>query len=256
MCSRTSSTILGLVLMWSVQAFGQAERDTIIGCLTARGDRAGFYSIKEEGSGFTILVTGLDDLAHYTAGQKVRLTGKTVREQDEDLFRVSKIEQLATTCEPAPLPKSVKAAMEQSTFGVRGGVGFDPAIIYMGVHAQLGPIVSNLFFRPSYEFGFGEVTKINSLNLDGVYFIPVAARDRGTQRLELWNIYVGAGLGVHLKRRGFEEEEVDIDFGDWDFSAGLNMIMGIQKRSGLFAELRAGAYGSPNIKLIVGYNFR
>ena len=146
MCSRTSSTILGLVLMWSVQAFGQAERETIIGCLTARGDRAGFYSIKEEGTGVTILVTGLDDLAHYTAGQKVRLTGKTVREQDEDLFRVSKIEQLATTCEPAPLPKSMKEAMEQSTFGVRGGVGFDPAIIYMGVHAQLGPIVEQFVF--------------------------------------------------------------------------------------------------------------
>ena len=255
MCSRRLSTILGLVLMWSVQAFGQAERETIVGCLTARADRAGFYSIKEEGTGATFLATGLDDLAHYTAGQKVRLTGKAVREGGEDLFRVSKIEQLATTCEAAPLPKSMKEAVGRSTFGVRGGVGFDPAIIYMGAHASL-PIVSNLWFRPSYEFGFGEVTKINSLNLDGAYFIPVAARDRTTQQVEFWNIYLGAGLGVHLSHRGFEEAEQQIDFGDWDFSTGLNMFFGIQKRSGIFAELRAGAYGSPSIKLIVGFNFR
>ena len=59
--------------------------------------------------------------------------------------------------------------------------------------------------RPSYEFGFGEVTKINSLNLDGVYFIPVTARDRSTQQIEFWNVYVGAGLGIHLSQRGFEE---------------------------------------------------
>jgi len=260
MHSRMSSTILGLLLMGSVQAlqaFGQT-RDTIIGCpLSARADRPGFYSIREAETGFTLLVTGLEDLSRYTSGQKVRLTGMTVREQGEDLFRVSKIEQLSATCDtPATaLPKSMKQAVERATFGVRGGVGFDPAIIYMGAHAQL-PIVSSFWARPSYEFGFGEVTKINSLNLDGVWFIPVTARDRSTQQVEFWNIYVGAGLGIHLTRRGFEEAEQQIDFGDWDFSTGLNLLMGIQKRGGLFAELRAGAYGSPSIKLIVGFNFR
>jgi hypothetical protein len=53
------------------------------------------------------------------------------------------------------------------------GIGFDPAIIYIGAHAQVGPIVKNVWFRPSYEFGFGDVTKINSLNLDGVYYMPL-----------------------------------------------------------------------------------
>jgi hypothetical protein len=260
MLTRILPTRLWIILMWSgltVQVFGQAQRDTIVGCpLSARGDRPGFYSIREEGTGFTLLVTGLDDLARYTAGQKVRLTGKTVREQGEDLFRVSKIEQLSTTCEPTALPQSMKEVMERTTYGVRGGVGFDPAIIYIGAHAQL-PIWKSVWARPSYEFGYGEVTKINSLNLDAVYFIPVTARDRGPDRgVEFWNVYVGAGVGIHLTRRGFEEAEQEIDFGDWDFSTGLNLLMGIQKRSGLFAELRAGAYGSPNIKLIVGFNFR
>jgi hypothetical protein len=260
MLTRVLPMRVWIILMWSgvtVQVFGQT-RDTIIGCpLSARADRPGFYSIREAETGFTLLVTGLDDLGRYTSGQKVRLTGMTVREQGEDLFRVSKIEQLSATCDtPATaLPQTMKQAVERATFGVRGGVGFDPAIIYMGAHAQL-PIVSSFWARPSYEFGFGEVTKINSLNLDGVWFIPVTARDRSTQQIEFWNVYVGAGLGIHLTRRGFEEAEQQIDFGDWDFSTGLNLIMGIQKRGGLFAELRAGAYGSPSIKLIVGFNFR
>jgi hypothetical protein len=75
--------------------------------------------------------------------------------------------------------------------------------------------------------------------------------------LDYWNIYLGAGPAAHLCRRSFEEAEEQIDFGDWDFDAGLNFFMGLSKRNGLFTELRAGAYGSsPNIKLIVGYTFR
>jgi len=51
---------------------------------------------------------------------------------------------------------------------------------------------------------------------------------------------------------------VNIDFGDWKSNGGLNIFMGMSKRSGLFAELRAGAYASttPKIKFIVGYTFR
>jgi hypothetical protein len=182
-----------------------------------------------------------------------------VREQGEDLFRATTVEQLSTTCEPtAPFALSTKGMREavgRATFGVRGGVGFDPAIIYLGGHVQVGPIVKNFWVRPSYEFGFGEVTKINSFNLDGVYYLPLAARGRSTAREDFWNIYIGAGLGLHLTRRGFEEAEQEIDFGDWSFDTGLNFLMGVSKRGGLFAELRAGAYGSPNIKLIVGFNF-
>jgi hypothetical protein len=253
---------LWIVLVWSgltLPVFGQAQPETVTGCLT-RADRAGVYTIREEGTGFTITVTGSDDLAQYSAGHKVRVTGKMVREQGEDLFRVTKVEQLSTTCEPtAPFAisgRGMREAVGRATLGVRGGVGFDPAIIYIGGHAQVGPVFRNFWLRPSYEFGFGEVTKINSLNLDGAYFLPLAARGRSPNRDDFWNIYAGAGLGLHLTRRGFEEAEEEIDFGDWDFDTGLNIFMGLSKRSGFFTELRAGAYGSPNIKLIVGYSFR
>jgi hypothetical protein len=91
----------------------------------------------------------------------------------------------------------------RATFGVRGGIGFDPEVIYLGAHAQMGPIVKNLWFRPSYEFGFGEVTKINSFNFDFAYFLPLTARGRGTDRADFWNIYVGSGPAAHLSGRSF-----------------------------------------------------
>jgi hypothetical protein len=95
-------------------------------------------------------------------------------------------------------------------------------------------------FRPSYEFGFGEVTKIHSFNFDFAYFVPLTARGKSTERTDFWSIYVGAGPAAHLCRRSFEEAEEQIDFGDWEFGGGLNFFIGMSKRRGFFAELRGG----------------
>ena len=61
-----------------------------------------------------------------------------------------------------------------------------------------------------------------------------------------------------MSHRNFEEEDVNIDFGDWSTEGGLNIFMGMSKRSGLFVELRASAYSetNPTIKFLVGYTFR
>ena len=61
-----------------------------------------------------------------------------------------------------------------------------------------------------------------------------------------------------MSHRNFEEENVNIDFGDWSTEGGLNIFMGMSKRSGLFLELRGSAYAStsPTIKFVVGYTFR
>jgi hypothetical protein len=260
MSIRKSLIMLWLVFTFSAQmwqVFGQTSVQTVTGCLS-RGDRPGFYSIREEGTGFSIAVTGSGDLEKYSAGHKVRLTGSMAREADRDVFRVSNVEQLSTTCEPTfPLHLSMEGAREavgRATFGVRGGIGFDPELIYVGAHAQLGPLVRSLWFRPSFEFGFGEVTKVASFNFDFAYFLPLTARGRGTDRADFWNIYMGAGPAAHLSHRSFEE--ANIDFGDWDFDGGLNIFMGLSKRSGFFAELRAGAYGPTKVKVMVGYTFR
>jgi len=131
----------------------QPDETTITGCLTP-GDRAGFYTLREEGTGFTILVTGVADLQQASANHRVRLTGRMLRERGEDLFRVTRVEDLAPTCEPTfPLfvsREGISQAVGRARYGVNGGVGLDPELIYLGAQAQFGPIVRNLWFRPNF----------------------------------------------------------------------------------------------------------
>jgi len=237
----------------------QADETTITGCLTP-GDRAGFYSLREEGTGFVIRVTGPAQLQQHSANHRVRLTGRMVHEGGRDFFRASRVEQLATTCEPT-MPwdvtmEGIREAVGRATYGVRGGIGLDPELIYLGAQAQVGPIFRNLWFRPNFEAGFGELTTLVAANFEVVYFLPILARSAGATRQDVWSVYLGGGPVAQLSHRNLEEEEVQIDFGDWDYETGLNIVFGVSRRSGLFTEVKAGAYGSPSLRVIVGYNFR
>ena len=256
---------LGLILTCLTQTivvFGQASTTaaTMTGCLS-RGGSPGFYLLQEEKTGLSTTVAGLDDLEKYSIGSKVKLTGRLVREEGRDVFRVTNVEQLSATCETTTVHvsmESIKDAVGRATFGVRGGLGLDPELPFLGLHAQLGPIIKGLWFRPSYEFGFGEVTKINSFNFDFAYFPDLTLRGKGMNQADFWNVYFGVGGAYHLSHRNFEEEDVNIDFGDWVSNGGLNIFMGMSKRNGLFVELRASAYSetNPTIKFLVGYTFR
>ena len=265
MLTRIVFIALGLVLTCLTQttvAFGQASTTaaSMTGCLS-RGGSPGFYLLQEEKTGLSTTVAGSDDLEKYSVGSKVQLTGRLIREEGRDVFRVTNVEQLSPTCEVKTAPvsvESIKDAVGRATVGIRGGLGLDPELPFLGLHAQLGPIVKGLWFRPSYEFGFGEVTKINSFNFDFAYYPDLTLRGRGMDRADFWNVYFGAGGAYHLSHRNFEEEDVNIDFGDWESNGGLNIFMGMSKRSGLFVELRASAYSetNPTIKFLVGYTFR
>jgi hypothetical protein len=235
-------------------AFAQGP-DTIVGCL-ARTDRSGYYSLRQNVGGPPVQVSG--DLDRYVTNAEVRVRGSIQREGNLDVFRVTSAEQLTARCpETSGIPDSMEELRESvgaATFGIRGGIGFDPELIYLGAHAQLGPFVRSVWFRPSYEFGFGEVTQMQSLNLEFAYYLPFTARSGASGNT--WNTYVGAGPAFHLVRQDFEVEDEDFDFDDWDFDTGLNFLMGVSRRNGFFTELRGGAYGSPSIKIVVGYNFR
>jgi hypothetical protein len=150
-------------------------------------------------------------------------------------------------------------------FGVQGGVGLDPEILDVGVHAAFGPIFSpNLTFRPVFEIGLGEITTLLGINLDVLYTLGGYTRD--TQ----WIPYIGGGPNFGLSHRGFETEEGDnvdgpdddddddgsrFDFGDTDFNGGMNFIVGMRKQSGMFFEMKATAWGVSNIRLLAGFNF-
>jgi hypothetical protein len=270
MLIRIALIALGLIvtcLTQTIEVFAQASTPagTMTGCLMRSGS-PGFYLVQEEGTGLTTTVAASDDLQKYdlekySTGSKVKLTGRLIREEGRDVFRVTNVEQLSPICETTTVHvsvESIKDAVGRATFGIRGGIGLDPELPFLGAHAQLGPIFKAVWFRPSYEFGFGEVTKIHSFNFDFAYYPDLTLRGKGMDRADSWNVYFGAGGALHVSHRHFEEEAVNIDFGDWEANGALNIFMGMSKRSGLFTELRAGAYSStsPTIKFIIGYTFR
>ena len=134
--------------------------------------------------------------------------------------------------------------------GVRGGVGLDPELVMIGAQGEFGPFASGrLSARPSIELGFGEVTDLVAVNLEGIFRLPSSDRN--------WTFYAGAGLGLNFTKLGFsvEDEEESINFDEFKFDAGFNVVAGALLRSGVFIEVRASAYSRPTMRLMLGYSF-
>jgi hypothetical protein len=199
-----------------------------------------------------------------SVGTRVRVDSRPGAETGTRLAtRVTTLEAASTQqgmagTEAAPIPESVRNVesdigreARRWRLGVRAGAAFDPELFMFGVHSQMGPIFSpHVFFRPSAEFAFGEVTDLIALNLEAVYRFP-----RSTER-RTWSPYVGAGPAFTFIHQSFQAGR-DIDFGNFDFDAGFNILVGMQSRRGTFVEAKTSLWArpAPVFRLIVGYNF-
>jgi hypothetical protein len=158
--------------------------------------------------------------------------------------------------EPIPpavrdLERDIKRQARRWRLGVRAGAALDPELILFGVHSQLGPIFHrDVFFRPNAEFAFGEVTDLIALNLEAIYRLPVVSSRAA------WSPYVGAGPGFTFLHQNFQQGR-NIDFGNFDFETGFNILTGVQFRRGTFFEIKSSLYSrpAPTVRLIFGYNF-
>ncbi len=158
-----------------------------------------------------------------------------------------------------PIPVSSKRLqndIERHTrnvvFGVRAGIGMDPEVIDVGVHSRMGPIFHrNIQFRPSAEFGFGEVTKFLNFNADVSYRLPL------TPHWSNWSTYVAAGPSFGFSQQHFEKGDSGFDWGNLEFTPGLNIVAGLESRRGFLVEFRSTVYASPNpiFRLMFGYSF-
>jgi hypothetical protein len=167
-------------------------------------------------------------------------------------------EEHADTGEAAPIPPAVrdlesniKREARRWRLGVRAGAALDPELFMFGVHSQMGPIFhSRVFFRPNAEFAFGEVTDLIALNLEGVYKMRALSEGRD------WSPYVGAGPALTFIHQSFQHGR-NIDFGNFDFDVGFNVLIGAQFRRGTFLEAKTSLYSrpAPVFRLIFGYNF-
>ena len=158
----------------------------------------------------------------------------------------------------APVPEKIrdiesdiKRESRRWRVGVRAGAAFDPELFTFGVQSQMGPILHpRILFRPNAEFAFGEVTDLIALNFEAVYRFSAANR-RGN-----WTPYVGGGPAMIFIHQSFQSGR-QIDFGNFDYETGLNVLAGMQSRKGTFIELKTSLYSgpAPKLRLIIGYNF-
>lgn len=170
-----------------------------------------------------------------------------------------------------PAVQRAEDAIEETArrfrLGVQGGIGLDPELIDVGVHAMIGPVFRPaVTFRPGLELGIGEITTLLAVNLDVLYAFSRSRGDTG------WSPYVGAGPTFGLSHRGFGTDDgghVDVngveqslpgernrfDFSDTDFNGGMNFIVGMRKQNNMFFEMKATAWGVSNIRLLAGISF-
>jgi len=153
------------------------------------------------------------------------------------------------------IEKDIEQTVRRWRIGIRGGVALDPELISFGVQSRIGPIFSRkLTFRPSAEFSWGEITDMVGVNADVAYRLPVSGpRAR-------WTAYVGGGPAFNFVHQGFSTPGGtgrDIEFGNFEFDTALNIMGGIEYRSGTFAEVRTGIYAgpAPTFRLVIGHNF-
>lgn len=121
--------------------------------------------------------------------------------------------------------------------GLRGGVSVSPDQGYFGAHYETPQLVDRLHFRPNIEVGLGDNVTTTTLNMEFVYKFPSRAA---------WGIYAGGGPAVNFY--SFDNDTVT--------EGGLNFMVGVENRGGLFFEVKVGAIDSPDVKFGVGWTFR
>jgi hypothetical protein len=199
-----------------------------------------------------------------TAGARVRVASNPTDEAGLRLATRVTVLEPPPTPEPgaalpdaAPPPKEMREVERQIEkelrrwqVGVRLGGGLDPELFLLGVHAGIGPVFSrDFYFRPNAEFGFGELTDMFAINLEGAYRLPINFRHGR------WSSYVGAGPSFNFIHQGLERR--DIDFGNFEYETGLNVFTGVRFRRGTFVEVKTNlwAHSVPVLRMIFGYTF-
>ena len=134
---------------------------------------------------------------------------------------------------------SALPALAQGGPGLRGGFSASPDQFFIGGHYVTRPLWDRLRFQPNVEAGFGDDRTLVAFNMEFGYWVRLNAE---------WDVYFGGGPAMNvISRSGREETDVE---------PGVNLLVGLRYRSGLFFEMKVGAVDSPEFKLAVGYTFK
>lgn len=137
---------------------------------------------------------------------------------------------------------SASSVAAQQGAGVRAGVAADPSQFYFGGHYWSEPIVESLRFQPNVEVGIGDDLTLIAANIEFAWWIPLPR--------SAWNVYLGGGPALNVY--SYDEDRRPRGADDTDVKGGLNFLVGLASRQGLFFEMKVGAIDSPGFKFGVG----
>lgn len=118
--------------------------------------------------------------------------------------------------------------------GLQAGLSLDPDNFLVGAHWKSKPLGESLFWVPSVELGFGDVTMIAG-NVDLHYQFKTESK-----------LAPYAGGGATLNWFDYEGES-ETDFGG-------SLLGGIQLNSGMYLEAKYGLGDVPDWKFLVGWH--
>ena len=120
-------------------------------------------------------------------------------------------------------------------FAVTGGANVNPDQVFAGGRYEW-PLISDVWFQPGADAGFGSELKLITLNFDATY--------RANLDRQPWMVYAGGGPALNFYRW---------DNGARDTRVGVNMLGGLRHSSGLFTEFRVALRDGPDFRFTVGY---
>ncbi len=132
--------------------------------------------------------------------------------------------------------------------GPRVGFSTDPDQFVFGGQLIIGEIAPSLTFDPDVEFGFGDDVTVVALNLDMHYHFAIQG--------STWRPYVGAGAGINFLE--FDRPLPLEDKSDTEVGGNFIVGAGVPTAAGnrFFGELKLGLGDIPDLKLLVGWNFK
>ncbi|HET7102292.1 MAG TPA: hypothetical protein VFJ52_14150, partial [Terriglobia bacterium] len=144
--------------------------------------------------------------------------------------------------------REIRRQVHRWNIGGRIGAGFSPELFMFGLQSQMGPVFSRRFvLRPGVDFGFGELTDMFSVNLEGAYWLRTVVHGN-------WTPYFGMGPSLNFIHQGASSG--DTSFSDFTYKTGFNVFLGAQKGK-MFVEMKTSLWSDPApvLRLFVGYNF-
>ncbi len=128
--------------------------------------------------------------------------------------------------------------------GIRAGVSANPDQFFFGGHLDFGPLAENLNFRPNVEAGLGGDVTTVAVNVEFAYVFH--------RRPRPWQAYLGGGPALVM----FTRDGGGARDGRSDVGPGFNLLVGLAHARGFFTEVKLGLIDSPEVKFVLGVNFR